>query len=119
MSKTPRKAAPVTKAKAPATTLKPQPAVPREPLPFNLGDVLRCRLTGATGIATAFTEYLYGCRRWSLQPGEVDNGKPVQWVTFDEPQLERVATASSTATPAHVTGGPRPDMAARATPSHR
>jgi hypothetical protein len=115
----PKSPAPATKAKAPATTLKPQPAVPREPMLFNLGDILRCRLTSATGIAVGYTEYLYGCRRWNLQIGETTNGKPAEWIAFDEPQLERVATASSTATPARVTGGPRPDMAARHTPSHR
>lgn len=107
---------PATKAaasKPAATKLKPQLAVPRAPNQFNLGDVLRCRLTGATGIAVSCIEYLYGCRRWGLLPADMADGKPVDWLHFDELQLERVATAAGTAQPVRVTGGPRPDGVGR------
>ena len=114
MSTTRKTAAP--KAATPAKA-KPQPATPRQPHVFSLGDVLRCRITGAEGVAVAYTEYLYGCRRWSLQPAALKEGKH-DWITFDEPQLERIATAPP-APATRVTGGPRPDTAARPGPDQR
>jgi hypothetical protein len=52
-----------------------------------LGDKVRDRVTGATGIATGIAEYLYGCRRISVQPVRLDKGKPVEGQWFDEPSL--------------------------------
>jgi hypothetical protein len=84
------------------------------PVPFHLGDTLQDTLTGFSGIAVCCTEYLYGCRRWGLQPTMFKDGAPAAWVHFDEPQLVRVKAvktlAGATSAP---TGGPRPDAPPR------
>lgn len=99
-----------------ARPLAPQLAAARAPLPFNLGDVLRCRITGATGVASQFSEYLFGCRRWGLTATADD--KPLD-LWFDEPQLERVATHSGTPPAPQTNGGPRPDTPRPRAPERR
>lgn len=80
---------------------------------IKLGQKVRDKLTGLEGIAVARTEYLYGCVGISIQPFEVKDGKPAEWVRVDEPQLEVVnKKAAPKAKPAH---GPRPDVGRRPT----
>lgn len=100
--------------KRPPAKLKPHTSTPREPMRFALGDVLRCRITGLEGVAVAFSEYLYGCRRWAIQP-PINDAKKMEWAWLDEPQAEHVASApaATPAAPARATGGPRPDAPAR------
>jgi hypothetical protein len=52
-----------------------------------LGDKVTDSLTGFTGIATARTEYLYGCVRILVEPTELRDGKPVEGQYFDEQRL--------------------------------
>ena len=52
------------------------------------GDQVKDRISGMTGIVVSITEHLYGCRRCYVQPQEVKDGKAVEGVMFDEPQLE-------------------------------
>jgi hypothetical protein len=54
----------------------------------NLGDKVKDRVTGLTGIAVAKSHYLQGCARIGVQPQELKDGKPVEVSWFDEPQLE-------------------------------
>jgi len=53
----------------------------------NLGDKVKCSITGFQGIAMAAHEYLHGCRRITVQPPVDKDGKVPESQTFDEPQL--------------------------------
>ena len=44
---------------------------------IKLGSKVRDSITGLEGIATARTEYLYGCVRITITPTELKDGKPV------------------------------------------
>ena len=72
-----------------------------------LGAQVRDRTSGLTGTVVARTEWLYGCRRYSVQPDGFKDGKPYDPVGFDEDALEPVI--GSTAGTAKDTGGPQPE----------
>lgn len=55
---------------------------------INLGDKVKDRISGLTGIVIARTEWMYGCVRLTVQPQEMKDGKPVDVQAIDEPQLE-------------------------------
>lgn len=74
---------------------------------IELGDVARDTITGFTGVVVADTKWLHGCRRLSLQPQELKDGRPMEGATFDEPQLELVRAKAAKGT--SETGGPRPE----------
>lgn len=84
--------------------------------PINLGDVVRDRLTGFSGIVVARTEWLYGCLRITVQPEELNKDGGVRdSVTFDEMQVTLILpTAVQPAS--QTTGGPRPEPARHADP---
>lgn len=74
---------------------------------IELGDTAKDTLTGYTGVVVARTKWLHGCERLTLQSQKMKEGKPVDPVTFDEPQL--VLVKSSVAKGSSETGGPRPE----------
>lgn len=81
---------------------------------IKLGDRVRDRMTGFQGIAIAITEWLYNCRRITVQPTELDkDGAVAKTETFDEDQLKIEESNAFTAkvesqTPViEKTGGPR------------
>ena len=85
---------------------------------IELGDIARDRLTGFEGVVVASTEWLYGCRRLTIQPQTLKDGKPLDTATFDEPQVELVGekferyadeNATAPANKAATSGGPRPE----------
>lgn len=89
--------------------------------PIQLGDRVKDRVTGFTGIVVARSEYLHGCRRVGVQPEKLEkDGKPPEAAWFDEPQVDLVkagvhqsfeAKAAAAATPARAArapGGPQP-----------
>lgn len=53
-----------------------------------LGVKVRDVVSGSEGIVVARTEWLNGCVRVGFQPPNDKDGKPVEMVTVDEPQLE-------------------------------
>jgi len=61
---------------------------------INLGQELRDRITGFTGIATARVEYLNGCVQYALRSKISkkmrDEGKFPEAYYFDEAQLEMI-----------------------------
>ncbi len=59
-----------------------------------LGDRVKDKITGLEGIAVGITNYLYGCRRVSIQPEQIKDHKPADWFTIDEPQIEIVKKAA-------------------------
>jgi hypothetical protein len=59
---------------------------------IELGDRVKDRLTGFEGIAIAITEWLYNCRRITVQPTDLDkDGAVAKAESFDEDQVEIVA----------------------------
>lgn len=53
-----------------------------------LGNKVKDRVTGFTGIAVARYSYINGCDRICVQPATGKDGKLPDSVTFDEPDLE-------------------------------
>lgn len=78
---------------------------------LKLGQKARDTITGFTGVCVARTEWLYGCVRWTVQPQELKDGKPIESQTFDEPQLEATDPPPSLVARAlaAATGGPVPE----------
>ena len=76
---------------------------------IELGQTARDTITGFEGVVVADTKWLHGCRRLSLQPRALKDGKPLESHTFDEPQLELVVAQPEAGT--DQTGGPRPEPA--------
>ncbi len=60
---------------------------------FGLLEEVRDRVTGFKGVITGRTEWAYGCRRYSVQPKGLKNGRPVEAMGFDEAALVRVKAA--------------------------
>lgn len=83
---------------------------------IELGDKVKCSITGFNGIAFARTQWLHGCDRITVQPTTLDDkGNARETQTFDEMQLILVRKAAKPAvakTPATKTGGPQNDKAA-------
>jgi hypothetical protein len=74
---------------------------------IDLGDVARDTVTGFEGVVVAKTKWLHGCERLTLQPRVLHEGKPIESMTFDLPQLALVGQKVAEGTSA--TGGPRPE----------
>jgi hypothetical protein len=56
-----------------------------------LGDLVRCKITGFDGITTQKVYYLQGCVRFCVTPqGLTSDGKMKESHYIDEPQLEIV-----------------------------
>ena len=53
----------------------------------DLGQKVKDRVSGLTGIATARTTYIQGCNRVSVQPPVNKNGTLPEYKAFDEPDL--------------------------------
>ena len=73
-----------------------------------LGDTVKDTILGYKGTVTSITEYLYGCRRCTLEC-KASDGK-IQELTFDEPRLEVVKSKTPKPKPKQNTGGDRPAM---------
>lgn len=71
---------------------------------FNLGDEVKERITGFTGVVMCRTQWLYNCNVYGVKSRELKEGKPMDCQHFDEPSLDLVGAA--TATPKRDTGGP-------------
>lgn len=93
------------------------------PQGIGLGDRVKDRISGLTGIVTGFHAYLYGCERASITPEEHKDGKPAESFVCDVAQVELLASgavqgyrviSSDIQTPRPA--GPRADPAARNAP---
>ncbi len=60
-------------------------------LGINLGDKVKDKVTGFTGIAIGRTTWLHGCDRYVVQPIVGKDGKLPENQVFDELQLEVVS----------------------------
>jgi hypothetical protein len=77
---------------------------------------MKCRdvVTGLEGVVVCISSYLSGCDRIGLQPTEVKDSRPADWVTFDALQLEVVPKFKQIVLEpgkpeVEKTGGPRPE----------
>lgn len=78
---------------------------------FDLGQLVRDKITGFNGIVVARTEYLTGCSRYSVQSRKLDEkGKPQDWLAFDEDQLELKTKEPIKIGPQKIPGGPKPSV---------
>lgn len=76
---------------------------------FNLGDLVKDRVTGFKGILTAETRWLNGCVRMNVQPQGINkDGKPFEAQSFDVEQLDLVKAQVAPAS--QPSGGPMPTM---------
>jgi hypothetical protein len=92
-----------------------------------LGDRVRDKITGFQGIVIGVTDWLYQCRRPIVQPEEVKDGKMPDSQSFDEDQLEVLATgvikptiqrrAEPLQTTVQATGGLRDTPSRQSTPT--
>jgi hypothetical protein len=57
---------------------------------LKLGDKVKEQITGLSGTIIAITEWLNGCRRITVQPAALHEGKPVEACTFDAEQLVKI-----------------------------
>lgn len=77
---------------------------------IRVGDEAKDAITGFKGVVVAKTEWLNGCARLTIQPQELNKGKPIDAHTFDENQLILVKATKYEAK--RDTGGPRDDAVA-------
>jgi hypothetical protein len=55
---------------------------------YDLGQEVKDKVTGFSGVIVARTDYMTGCVRYSVQCKKLDKGgKPQDWQSFDEDQL--------------------------------
>lgn len=75
---------------------------------IELGDKVRDKVTGVTGIVVAMTNWLFGCSRIGIQPQELKDGKPVEQTWIDILQAELVEeNAIEKDSREEKTGGPQ------------
>ena len=75
---------------------------------INLGDRVKDKISGLTGIVTGVHQWLYGCRRLTVQPESSHEGKPVEAFCIDDPQATLIKTDVVVPRP-KPTHGPRQD----------
>jgi hypothetical protein len=81
---------------------------------IDLNATVRDKITGYEGSVIARTEWLYACRRYTVQARRLHDGKPVDAICCDEDQLEIIEAPAEH----HVvkdTGGPTPIVSRGAT----
>jgi len=54
---------------------------------FELGDLLREKVTGFEGVVMAVSYYFTGCNHYGLVSRNLKDGVPVDWQWFDESRL--------------------------------
>jgi len=82
-----------------------------------LGQQVHDILTGVKGSVVAITDWVYGCRRVTIQPYGLHEGKPLDCYVVDEPSCEILdATPAPKANPTH---GDRPASVRRSDSGHR
>jgi hypothetical protein len=57
---------------------------------FDLGDKVRCKITGFEGIVTGKTRWINGCHTSGVRSQSLKDGSPLEVQWFDDPQLELV-----------------------------
>jgi len=77
---------------------------------FELGEILKDRVTGFGGVVMGRTEYFTDCTHYGLCSQSLKDGKPMDWEWFDETRLVRVKGAKKIERESRVpTSGPEPN----------
>jgi hypothetical protein len=79
------------------------------PFKFELGQTVKDKITGLTGIIMGRSEYLTQCNCYGLLQPEKrakEESKPVDWVWFDEPRLADTGKKVLSLVKKEKTGGP-------------
>lgn len=87
-----------------------------KPAGIKLGDLVKDRITGFTGIATSRTEHLFGCVHIGITSTCVDkDGVPIGVVAFDEQRVQRLEKRDIVVSPdsAATSGVPVPGTPVR------
>lgn len=79
-----------------------------------LGQRVREKFSGIEGTVIGITDWLYGCRRITIQPDGQKDGKPLEHFGADEPQCEVIEPTPAPAS--RPTGGPRDEVTRRSDP---
>ena len=72
---------------------------------IGLGDHVRDTITRIEGVVTCVVFWQYGCIRCNVQPTKLVDGKVVEQLTLDEPQLEIIRRSGEE--PPKAKHGPR------------
>jgi hypothetical protein len=87
---------------------------------IRLGCEVKDTVTGFQGIATAKIEYLYGCIWFEVESQQLQDGKPIEGIFFDEKRLVEVDSPADAESPQKSPpergGGPQPKGPRRPTP---
>jgi cellulase/cellobiase CelA1 len=86
---------------------------------ITLGSKVKDIQSGFSGIATARTEYQYGCARICIEPTKLNEGKPIEVQWFDEQRVEVIKEQKPAVSKSNsaTSGGPQNDPKSRVTPS--
>lgn len=74
---------------------------------FNLGDEVKCKVTGFRGVVTSKTIYLNGCKQAGVQAPLGKDGKWGENYSIDESQLELIKSKKVNIETKPVGGPPR------------
>ena len=76
---------------------------------FQLGEVLKDKVTGFQGAVMVRAHYFTGCVHYGLCPQELKDGKPIDWEWIDSSRLIRVDGAEQVTHENGIpTSGPEP-----------
>jgi hypothetical protein len=75
----------------------------------NLGKLAKDKITGFTGIITAYIQYLTGCHQYGIQPNELKDGKIIEVNWFDVKRIDIIGEGVSVEDVSEVSnsGGPQ------------
>ena len=73
---------------------------------FELGSIVRDKITGFEGIAVGYMRWHNGCNRYAIQSQTLHEGKPIEHQWFDDVQVELVKTLAEVHKPKGLRGGP-------------
>lgn len=86
------------------------PMVTGTKIALDLGDRIKCRISGFSGIVESATDFLHGCRRLGVGPETLHEGKSIAREYFDEPELELTAKAVLQPVALSVRPAPAPEQ---------
>lgn len=76
---------------------------------FELGEILKDKITGFQGVAMVRAEYWTGCIHYGLSPQALKDGQTIDWEWIDETQLVRIEDAEKVLRESREpTSGPHP-----------
>lgn len=75
---------------------------------IKLGDKVRDKITGFTGIVVAKTEYINGCIQYNVAPKVGKDNKILEDISIDEQCLEVIKTKKKKVKKARTGGATRP-----------